>query len=60
LVVENWKRKINDPLLNPCADIDHKSQGLAKFRVYGNDLNIVVGNWKAKDSTLPGDCPRPE
>jgi hypothetical protein len=60
LVVENWKRKINDPLLDPCADIDHKSEGLSKYRVYGNDLNTVVGNWKAKDATLPGDCPRPE
>lgn len=60
LVVENWKRKINDPLLNPCADIDHKYQLALKYRVYGNDLATVVSNWKKKDSQLPGDCPRPE
>jgi hypothetical protein len=60
LLVANWKRKIDDPLLNPCADVDHKSQGLSKFRVYGNDLTKLVGNWKKKDADLPGDCPRPE
>ena len=59
-VVDNWKRKINDPLLDPCADIDHKGSVPLKYRVYSNDLNTVVGNWKAKDSALPGDCPRPE
>ena len=60
LIVENWKRKTNDPLLNPCADIDHKSEMVLKYRVYGKDLAIVVANWKKKDKDLRGDCPRPE
>ena len=59
LVVDNWgvERYGLDP--NPCADIDHKSETALKFRVYGKDLAMVVKNWKAKDSDLPGDCPRP-
>jgi hypothetical protein len=60
MVVDNWKRKINDPLLDPCADIDHKGSVPLKYRVYSNDLSTVVNNWKKKDSQLPGDCPRPE
>ena len=60
LIVANWKLKINDPLLNPCADIDHKAETVFKYRVFGVDLGIVVANWKAKDANLPGDCPRPE
>jgi hypothetical protein len=60
LIVENWKRKIDDPLLNPCADIDHEPETFFKYRVYGKDLAIVVGNWKKRDKDLRGDCPRPE
>jgi len=68
LVVGNWKRKVNDPQLDPCADIDHKSEAFFKYRVYGKDLATVVTNWKKKDRSepydptmqLPGDCPRPE
>jgi len=60
LLVANWKRKIDDPLLDPCADIDHKAEGYYKYRVYGKDIGILVANWKAKDSDLAGDCPRPE
>ena len=57
LVVENWKRKIDDPLLDPCADIDHKAETWFKYRVFGNDLAIVVANWKRKDyPDLPNDC----
>jgi hypothetical protein len=59
-VVDNWKKKIDDPTLDPCADIDHKPEGFFKYRVFGKDLAIVVANWKAKDGDLPGDCPRPE
>jgi hypothetical protein len=59
-VVENWKRKIDDPTLNPCADVDHKAETVLKFRVYGKDLATVVANWKKKDADLAGDCPRPE
>ena len=60
LVVANWKKKITDPTINPCADIDHDSQLMSKYRVYGNDLNIIVANWKKKDTDLPNDCPRPD
>jgi hypothetical protein len=56
LVVENWKRKIDDPKLNPCADIDHLAA--PTYRVYSNDLAIVITNWKKKDAGLPGNCPR--
>lgn len=59
-IVENWKKKIDDPTLNPCADIDHKPETFFKYRVYGKDLAIVVANWKKKDTDLAGDCPRPE
>ena len=60
LVVANWKKTIDDPALNPCADIDHQAETIFKYRVYGRDLNIVVTNWKKKDAELKGDCPRPE
>jgi hypothetical protein len=58
LVVENWKRKKDDPLLDACADIDHASETFFKYRVFGNDLALVVGNWKKKAGDLPGNCPR--
>jgi hypothetical protein len=58
ILVANWKKLINDPALNPCADFDHLPQGLQKFRVYTNDFNILVGNWKKTDAQLPGNCPR--
>jgi hypothetical protein len=60
LIVANWKRKIGDPLLDPCADIDHKAETFFGYRVYGKDLGKIVANWKKKDSQLPGNCPRPE
>jgi hypothetical protein len=60
VLVANWKKKIADPTLNPCADLDHKGQGVLKERVMTNDLNILIANWKKKDAQLPGDCPRPE
>jgi hypothetical protein len=56
LVVENWKRTVDDPLLNRCADIDHEAETVFKYRVYGNDLDIVVANWKKKDGDLAGNC----
>ena len=55
-IIANWKKRINDPHLNPCADIDHKPEGLLKFRVALKDLNIIIANWKKRDSALPGDC----
>lgn len=61
VLFSNWKKKITDPTLNPCADIDHKKQTPPfYYRVYTNDLGILFSNWKAKDSGLPGDCPRAE
>jgi hypothetical protein len=60
LIVQNWKKKIDDPTLNPCADIDHKAETVFKYRVYTKDLSIIVTNWKKTDAALPGDCPRPE
>ena len=59
LVVAHWKKRITDPTIDPCADIDHDKQTMSKYRVYTNDLGIVVANWKKKDSVLPNDCPRP-
>ena len=61
LIVNNWKKKIDDPTLDPCADIDHKDSGFPfKYRVFTSDLAIIVANWKKKDADFPGDCPRPE
>ena len=60
LITANWKKRINDPDLDPCADIDHKAEGLLKYRVSNNDLNIVIANWKEIDPNLPGNCPRDE
>jgi len=56
----NWKKKIDDPTLDPCADFDHKPSGYQKYRVFSPDFIILVNSWKAKDTDLPGDCPRPE
>ncbi len=61
LIVENWKKKVRDPTLNPCADIDHRDSGFPfEYRVFTNDLAILVKNWKKTDAELPGDCPRLE
>lgn len=59
-VIDNWKRKAGDPLLDACADFDHQSETFFKYRVYGNDLGIVIDNWKKKDTAFPGNCPRAE
>ena len=60
ILIDNWKREIDDPSLNACADIDHKSEGSEGYRVFINDLNILITNWKKTDADIPGDCPRPE
>jgi hypothetical protein len=61
LLINNWKKKIDDPTINPCADIDHKGYGFNKYRVYNPDLTILINNWKRKDfPDLPANCPRPE
>jgi len=56
IVANNWKKKITDPTLNPCADVTHKPYGA--YRVYTDDLTIVATNWKKKPAQLPGNCPR--
>ncbi len=58
-VIENWKKKITDPTIDPCCDFDHKAETYLQYRVFGNDLAIVVAGWKKESSELPGDCPRP-
>ncbi len=61
VVVANWKKKLGDPTLNPCADIDHMDSGFPfYYRVFTDDLSRVVTNWKKKDTQLPGNCPRPQ
>jgi len=60
LIVDNWKKKIDDPTLNPCADIDHKAEGLENYRVFMNDLAVLLVNWMKAVAQLPGDCPRLE
>jgi len=60
IVAANWKKKIDDPTLDACADIDHKPQGSQDYRVMSTDLAILIANWKKIDSDLAGDCPRPE
>jgi hypothetical protein len=59
-LIDNWKKKIDDATLNPCADVDHKPEGFFKYRVFSKDLDVLINNWKKKDADLPGDCPRPE
>ena len=61
MIVGNWKKRLGDPTLDPCADIDHKdSGGITKYRVFTADLARLVTNWKKKDAQLAGNCPRPE
>ncbi len=61
LIVNNWRKKIDDATLNPCADIDHKDSGFPfRYRVYNADLSKIVDNWRKKDADLAGDCPRAE
>jgi hypothetical protein len=61
IIVDNWKKTIDDPSLNPCADIDHKDSGFPyRYRVFTADLAKIVSNWKKTDADLAGNCPRPE
>jgi hypothetical protein len=67
LIIANWKKKADNPTLNPCADIDHISSGEPyRYRVYTGDIGKVIANWKKYDKDnltvdplmrLPGDCP---
>lgn len=58
-VISNWRKKIDDPALDPCADVDHKDSGIPfRYRVFTGDLAIIISNWRAKDAGLAGDCPR--
>ncbi len=61
LIVDNWRKKLGDPALDPCADVDHRDSGFpAHYRVFLGDLNTLVANWQKRDADLPGDCPRAE
>ena len=60
VLTDNWKKTIDDPTLDPCADIDHKAEGPEQYRVFNTDLAILLSNWKKSDAELPGRCPRPE
>lgn len=46
IIVANCKKKIDDPMLDPCADIDYKPQGFQKYQVMSNDLKILIANGK--------------
>ena len=65
-IIANWRKKMGDPVLNPCADIDHISSGAPYYyRVYTGDVGRIITNWRKKDAgtggtALPGNCPRPE
>jgi hypothetical protein len=52
ILAANWKKKITDPTLNPCADFDHLAQGIPKYRVYTSDYDRLASNWKKKDTDL--------
>ena len=57
LINQNWRKKMGDPTLNPCADIDHISSGAPYYyRVYIGDISKVIANWRKKDAGLRGDC----
>ena len=58
LVIQNWQRKTGNPLLNACADVDHKAEVfLQNYRVYNGDLTRVISNWQKKDAVIPANCP---
>jgi hypothetical protein len=58
-VSNNWKKKIDDATLDPCADVDHDDETLANYRVYSNDISRISTYWKKKDADLDalGSCP---
>jgi len=55
-----WCGKLGTPQWPYQCDGDAAGdvQGLPKYRIYTNDFNILVGNWKKTDAQLPGNCPR--
>jgi hypothetical protein len=65
-IIANWRKKMGDAALNPCADIDHISSGAPfNYRVYMGDINRIIASWRKKDAgtgttALPGNCPRLE
>ncbi|UCG46823.1 MAG: VWA domain-containing protein [Phycisphaerales bacterium] len=61
VIIANWRKRIGDPMLNPCADVDHKDSGVPfRYRVFTGDLSRLVKNWRKQDKELPGNCPRLE
>ena len=62
MIVDNWRKKANDPTLDPCADVDHvASPPPFSFQVFSGDLTIIVDNWRKKDADLDvgGEKPCP-
>jgi sulfatase modifying factor 1 len=60
-IIYNWKKKIDEPTLDPCADLDHRDSGIPfRFRVFTGDLTLLITNWKKEDADLRGNCPRPD
>lgn len=56
-LLTNWKKKIDDPTLNPAADVAHNQEVfMQNYRVYISDLNKMLENWKKKDAELDGNC----
>jgi hypothetical protein len=46
-------------IVGACADIDHKSTGAPfNYRVFTNDLMIIINNYRVPASRLPDSCPR--
>ncbi|UCG48079.1 MAG: right-handed parallel beta-helix repeat-containing protein, partial [Phycisphaerales bacterium] len=60
VIVNNWRKKMGDATLNPCADVDHRAESPSDYRVFTGDLSVVVANWRKRDSEVPNDCPRPD
>jgi hypothetical protein len=43
LIIQNWRKKMGAPGLNPCADIDHISSGAPNYyRVYTGDMYRII------------------
>lgn len=63
VLLAGWKKKYvnmagqthnGTPLI--CADFDHFGQGRKQFRVFTNDLNILLANWQIINGPDP-NCP---
>jgi hypothetical protein len=56
-LIEAWNKPLELLTGNQiCADFDHLSEGLNKYRVSTNDVEILIANWQLVDAPAP-DCP---